>query len=65
MNLAPRLWTKFFEVFLEKKFDLGRIGILLGAASNRRLNDKIKKKRVRENLFDRFNGLPIDSFPLK
>ena len=64
MNLATDFGQSFLR-FLEKKFDLGRIGIWLGAASNRRLNDKIKKERVRENLFYRFNGLPIDSLPLK
>ena len=62
---CPRTLGKVSEVFRGKKFDLGRIGVWLGAASNRRLNDKIKKERIRANLFYRLNGLPIDSRPLK
>src|SRR5213079_581714 len=70
-EMAPSLQAKLLRVLEEKSFkrvggvaDI-RVDVRVIAATNRTLEDEVKKGRFREDLFYRLNVLPIQLPPLR
>lgn len=70
-DMSPKLQVKILRVLQERKFEpvgstkTHEVDVRIITATNRNLEDEVKKKQFREDLFYRLNVIPVKIPPLR